>query len=1317
MSQQVSPLGARSSASKPSLLSPGSSLALRARDEDVAPSSSQSQSLSLIEGLDSCDDDGVGVGDWLNDTLAAGLSRNIGGGGGGQDRQQVPPSPALDLRLDGSPSSPHAVPKPAALPGSRDHLLAVDALLSSISSSLSLASQDTATSIDASIAGINGAIPRLSLELRLMKESASTLRDHISALQASSSLSSSSSVSLPSSSFSATAATGPASDSLDRLATLSSLRSRMAAALAVLSLAESWSTLSTDIDTYLSESKYAPAAARLAEARTSLAVFERTPEYEVRRSLLETLTCAFVDAISPLVVAAVRERAIGRVRELADVLAHVDGGRDVFRQRWRETRREGLVKDWASLQHLHHHEDRTAAALAASTTSLADVLPRFFAALVALVNEERLYAPVLFEDDPRGSVEAFVASTVLALEPGYGATLDSAARSDDDAALLVLVRAHASIKDAYSDIDRAIARVAPAEETPSKKQQQQQPPPASPVNLQRPSMTSPSSSSIQIKQAQQQQQQQQGSSPAADPRMSPTMGSSSISSSSVAQAPALTRRTSMNSSRRQSRRLSVANYPPSRQTSGTFDEQQQQQPAASSSSAAYTTHNELAAVLAASFAPATPGSWQRALLDPLLPFQLSYAALEKRLLAAEWARETSVRHRALAGDDEQQQQQQQQSHGSILLGAQLAKQLRDDVVAAAGLAEDAALRNVAFTYGLGTLGLVEAVDGLFAGLFDGAKARLEARAARAAQVARQQAADALGLGDGTALGGVGMGAGSGAGTGAGPGAGAGAGGDEWTAFEEGVGLLGTAYDAWRRLAEVERSVAARLVDAAEMVLGPSTWAGQEAMRRLCSTATSAPEAGGSGSGSGSAGLLHGGVPRAPLAILVAARCAQETAAADDEGLRAVMESVRAVARQEPGREEGPLYAPSSSRRTASAPAPAPVPAPGEAERGTMLNAARIALLAHVRTLQRHLTDMVLSPLMPHLEAYASLPAWEASRLPGAVNEYELSMPTFSLSPTEAMSRVGEGLLDLPRLLEVWADEAALRWAMAALPFVDDGDSGGEDEDEAQAEKQQKQAEGDAFEAVPRSPLHNHHRTESLSLAGPPSPTTERRAHSHRHSASVAAIATAPSSAAPLEADGSVSAATSSTAAAAATTAATNGAAATTAADDEGGAAGHVLQAYVQSLCLSLLAHLVHLVLPSIARLSAAGAAQLGADLDYLANILAALNVGEADSVTTSGGGGGGGGGGGSGGGRAQQQQQQQRQLSRALRAWRECAALSDADGKRLARGEAGTGAGSAEGAGAGAGAGAGPDREAGAQRESELARSEAFAMMRRLRDW
>ena len=54
-------------------------------------------------------------------------------------------------------------------------------------------------------------------------------------------------------------------------------------------------------------------------------------------------------------------------------------------------------------------------------------MPRFFASLVALVNEERLYAPVLFEDDPRGSVEAFVASTVLALEPGYGATLDGAA--------------------------------------------------------------------------------------------------------------------------------------------------------------------------------------------------------------------------------------------------------------------------------------------------------------------------------------------------------------------------------------------------------------------------------------------------------------------------------------------------------------------------------------------------------------------------------------------------------------------------------------------------------------------------------------------------------------------------------------------------------------------------------------------------------------------------------------------------------------------------------------------------------------------------
>ncbi|KAI3482891.1 hypothetical protein L1887_54213 [Cichorium endivia] len=104
----------------------------------------------------------------------------------------------------------------------------------------------------------------------------------------------------------------------------------------------------------------------------------------------------------------------------------------------------------------------------------------------------------------------------------------------------------------------------------------------------------------------------------------------------------------------------------------------------------------------------------------------------------------------------------------------------------------------------------------------------------------------------------------------------------------------------------------------------------------------------------------------------------------------------------------------------------------------LLPTARASILAIARAVQTFLHELVLSQFLPELEVYASLSIWTSSKHPSVVNEYDLAMPKFSFSPTEAMARIGEAMLNLPRLFEAYADEALL------FCLNSDADRGGAD---------------------------------------------------------------------------------------------------------------------------------------------------------------------------------------------------------------------------------------------------------------------------------
>ncbi|WVF70374.1 hypothetical protein IAT40_005164 [Kwoniella sp. CBS 6097] len=87
-----------------------------------------------------------------------------------------------------------------------------------------------------------------------------------------------------------------------------------------------------------------------------------------------------------------------------------------------------------------------------------------------------------------------------------------------------------------------------------------------------------------------------------------------------------------------------------------------------------------------------------------------------------------------------------------------------------------------------------------------------------------------------------------------------------------------------------------------------------------------------------------------------------------------------------------------------------------------------------KTCQLQIQSIILQPLLSQLESYPALSVWtKPDKIP---KKGELVIPTFSLSPTDIISRISEGLLDLLRVFEVWSGQTGLGWSLNTLPYID-----------------------------------------------------------------------------------------------------------------------------------------------------------------------------------------------------------------------------------------------------------------------------------------
>lgn len=188
--------------------------------------------------------------------------------------------------------------------------------------------------------------------------------------------------------------------------------------------------------------------------------------------------------------------------------------------------------------------------------------------------------------------------------------------------------------------------------------------------------------------------------------------------------------------------------------------------------------------------------------------------------------------------------------------------------------------------------------------------------------------------------------------------------------------------------------------------------------------------------------------------------------------------------------------------------------------------ARKSLATFAHTCQSTMIKTISSPLRKHLVGYATSSSWRSTADPNiAISSNDLQVPTFSLSPTDAVQRVAEGLLNLPRLFEVYAEDDALAFSLETLPHV-----------EAPMLKSLTEQTQDV-------PSQASHRRRPSSILKP----------------------------AVIDAEA-------------------------------------VSSAWLISIGQTFLEYLTADILPSISTLTAAGAAQLLSDLEYLSNIVRAINV-------------------------------------------------------------------------------------------------------------
>ena len=285
-------------------------------------------------------------------------------------------------------------------------LTRLDHHITQLLTTLDIASEDTSTQLERIIDDVSRGIPRLAYDLHFMKDGASTLQSALVAVLQ----------------RSRDAVPKETTTALDNLHHLDKIKNRMEASREVLREAESWSTLEHEVTSLITEKGYAKAAERLSEANRSMVVFQNTPEYDPRRTLMVNLQNQLEAALSTALLSAINSQNSAACREYFSIFSIIQRESE-FRNYYYASRRSSVVSFWQKVS-LLDCDPSTSTVAEGTVQGFSEFLPKFYNNFLSLLGTERMAISAIFPD-PSFTVSQFISSTLSSLQPTFPQRLAS----------------------------------------------------------------------------------------------------------------------------------------------------------------------------------------------------------------------------------------------------------------------------------------------------------------------------------------------------------------------------------------------------------------------------------------------------------------------------------------------------------------------------------------------------------------------------------------------------------------------------------------------------------------------------------------------------------------------------------------------------------------------------------------------------------------------------------------------------------------------------------------------------------------------------
>ncbi|EGG01714.1 uncharacterized protein MELLADRAFT_110816 [Melampsora larici-populina 98AG31] len=322
---------------------------------------------------------------------------------------------------------------------SQESLYNLDKKLSKLLILLENSISDTSNLVETSISEIETSIPRLTLDLQLMRENSLLLRYSLESIQSKSNLNHQSNQEIiPKTDELLKESEIPieepiVEDSTDlilsRLKTLDLVKSRMEACRVVLEEAEAWSTLESEVTGYLTDPipSYLKAAERLSEANKSMIVFQHTPEYEGRRALMRSLQNELEASLSTNLVKALSEKDVQKCKEFYLIFKMIEREGE-FKNYYFGSRRTSISKLWNESKLIGPILNFSNSNNSLKSSNVQESLPmflknQFFPNFIKLLQIELNFLPHIF-NNPIQTLSAFIKTTIEHLQPSIGSQLN-----------------------------------------------------------------------------------------------------------------------------------------------------------------------------------------------------------------------------------------------------------------------------------------------------------------------------------------------------------------------------------------------------------------------------------------------------------------------------------------------------------------------------------------------------------------------------------------------------------------------------------------------------------------------------------------------------------------------------------------------------------------------------------------------------------------------------------------------------------------------------------------------------------------------------